>query len=292
MTIVISLDPKNIEDDRIESRKNKSAIMLDFLEHPLTSFQERYRVNKKREKNNTFTKNWNYARKYYLHLIYSGFLREFSFCNKAYVEPLPKELEKYSMILEKCEKIFFLIKKYPDIIENDCFQEFCKSQGLVNLSEFKKSRMKMSLMDYEYGIDLSQSFRKQMFSKFFKIFLVEVYNFQASVIKFKNKRKIFRFEKIDYRLDILYKIIRSFEKFLIKYDLPDSDLSEQFGFLAELLDVHYGGSEMCFYASGHPLGQEQKNSIVKQFKELSIGGLHRKYRRSRKHISNIVKGRS
>jgi len=292
LKIVIPLYAKSIENQSFVTRKNKSAIMLDFLEHPFSSFQERYRKNKA-SKNNTFTKNWRDARKYYLELVLGGCIKELSFNKKAYVEPVPKELKKYRMTLDKYEKIFSLIKENPHVLDNDFFLEFCASQGLVNLSEFKKSRMKMSLIDYNYSIDLTQSFKKQMFSKFFKIFLIEGLNFDTATKKLKNNKKIFPYEKIDFRLDTLNRIIENFEKFLIKYDLPDSVLLAEYGIFADILDIHYRISEKCYYLIGHRLGREQKNSIRKRYKDGdSIGFLHKMYRRSRKQISNIVKGKS
>ena len=196
------------------------------------------------------------------------------------------------MILDKCEKIFSLIKKYPDIIQNDCFQEFCESQGLVNLTEFKKSRLKMSLIAYKEGIDPTQSFKEQIFSKFFKIILVESLNFISAVNKLKsNKRKIFPYEKMYFRLVVLYRIANYFEKFLNEYYLPDWYLSKQYGFLAEILDFHYQVSEKCYYLIRHRLSQKQKKSILKDLKKFNIRRVARIYRYSRKIISNIEKGR-
>ena len=54
----------------------------------------------------------------------------------------------------------------------------------------------MSLIDYNYSIDLTQSFKKQMFSKFFKIILIEGFNLEAATKKLKNNKKFFLMKKL------------------------------------------------------------------------------------------------
>ena len=90
-----------------------------------------------------------------------GQIKFLSFMKKYYKEPLPKEIENYGLILKEFEEIFTLIRSNTNGFERKFLQEFCQYQGLYDISHVHKSRIKKSLMNYNYGID-SSPFAEQM----------------------------------------------------------------------------------------------------------------------------------
>ena len=155
--------------------------ILEYLnKHPFITFNEIYRKG-------NITKNWNDLHQNFLELKKAGQIKFLSFMKKYYKEPLPKEIENYVLILEDSEEIFTLIRNDINGIERKFLQEFAEFQGLDNISHVHKSRIKKSPMNYNYGID-SSPYTEQMFSKFFKLLMIECHNFEIDMRLPKLKR--------------------------------------------------------------------------------------------------------
>lgn len=265
-------------------RFRRSIMMLYILEHSFCTFAEIWRFFEPKF-------NWQDLRNDFDDLVKSGCII-LLFNKTCFVKPLPHRYLVWQEFLEKLDRIVLIIKDNPHLANNEFFKEFLDHNQLDVLSQFKKSKMKSSLMKYPYRIDLKRKLNEQLFSKFFKVFLLESKILKLGIDRMSwNKETIFEnHSKIDAHLRKMISLFDSLESFLKDYDKPHSEINNRYPNLAKDLDRRY--KLVKSYFDAHRSGRkpvEYRTNLLQEINEFSKGQLAKRYGITRKQITNTIK---
>lgn len=255
-----------------------------ILENPFCTFAEIWRYFKPRF-------NWEDLRHDFFELAKADCIRLF-FNNVCLTKPLPQRYLLREMYYEKWDYIVSIIRENPHLVNNEFFIEFLRHNKWDHLSQFKKSKMKKSLMKYHEKIDPKRKLNEQLFSKFFKVLQVQEKILNLGLRKMSWTRQTF-FEnhaKIDTHLRKMILVLDSFQSFLKDYDRTDSELNDLYPGLGKYLDGLYKSYKG--YLDAHKSGKkpvEYRKKILQETRKYSKGYVARKHGVTRKQIRNIIK---
>ena len=267
-------------NDNKSVRFQKSRLILFVLDNPLCTFPQ---IHKK----SMINKKWKYLKKYHSELVQSGCITEL-FNKQCFVRPLPYRYQAHVEFLERWDKIVSIINS-NQILSNSDF-----AKNLQKFYEDKlnapKSKIKKSLMKYEYGYNFEKPINEQILAKIFQVLFInlKILDHAMRKLSWDTKSRVTSSTKINLYLKDMKPLLYTIELFLSDFDKPKS-LMKKYYKLGKILDSRYETAEKYLNMHNHhQKSLEYRMEIWRKTKTMTMGAIAKELGISSRQVKNII----